>query len=417
MAPSIDLTGAAAPAAESAVNGAGALDGVRVVDLTTVLMGPLASRMLADHGADVIRIEPPGVSTDISGGASGIGAIGLDIHRNKRSVILDLKSDEGSAAARELIATADVMVTNMRSAALARLGLDADSLRATQPELIHCLANGYGSDGPYGDRAAYDDAIQASSGLAALFARVDGEPAYVPSVVVDKTCSLYIVQAVMAALLHRHRTGQGQTIRLSMFETMASFVLVEHLRGAALVPPRGEIGYARLLNRNRKPYRCADGYAAILPYTDANWRDFFAIIDRPDLTQDPRFATHQDRVRHAVELYQFIVDAAPSRTVDEWMTVCAHHSIPASPVIDIAGLAEDPHLEAVELIPELEHPIAGRYRSVRQPIEFDTLDTSVRRHAPVPGEHTVEVLTEIGWSDVRIAELREPPVRPSSRPG
>lgn len=379
-----------------------ALDGVRVVDLTTVLMGPMAARILGDYGADVIRIDAPTASQDVTGGPDGIGAIVLDSHRNKRSIVLDLKSDEGRAAALDLIATADVLVTNMRASALERLGLDADTLRAEYPSLIHCVANGYGADGPYADRAAYDDAIQAISGLAALPARIAGEPAYVPSVIVDKTCALFVSQAVMAALLHRHNTGEGQTIRVPMFETMVSFLLVEHLRGAALVPPRGEIGYTRLLNPNRKPYRCADGWVAILPYSDANWRDFFALIDQPEMAHDERFTTHNARVTNAIELYQFIVDAAPSRTVDDWISACNELSIPASPVLDIADVFDDPHVQAVDLIPTVEHPVAGLYRSVRDPISFDTMSTELRHHAPVPGQHTAEILTELGWSPDRI---------------
>jgi len=364
----------------------------------------MSARVLADHGADVIRIDPPGTSRDVTGGPHGIGGIVLDTHRNKRSVMLDLKTDEGHVAAIDLIASADVLITNMRSAALERLGLDADTLRADYPALIHCVANGYG-DGPYGDRAAYDDAIQAVSGLAMLPARISGDPAYVPSVIVDKTCAMYIVQAVMAALLHRQATGEGQTIRVSMFETMVSFLLVEHLRGAALVPPRGQIGYNRLLNPNRKPYRCADGWAAILPYSDANWRDFFALIGRADLVDDPRFADHASRIEHAIELYQFIVDAAPSRTVDEWLAVCEEHSIPASPVLDIEELLDDEHLQAVNLMPVVEHPVAGPYRTVRQPVSYDTMSTEIRHHAPVPGEHTAEVFAELGWDPDRIAGL------------
>lgn len=383
----------------------GALTDVRVVDLTTILMGPMASRILADHGADVIRIDPPGADRDVTGGPAGIGAIVLDIHRNKRSIVLDLKSEAGRAAALDLIASADVLVTNMRAGALERLGLDADTLRAEHPELIHCVANGYGADGPYADRAAYDDAIQAISGLAALPTHISGEPAYVPSVIVDKTCSMFVVQAVMAALLHRHATGEGQTIRVPMFETMVSFLLVEHLRGAALVPPRGELGYPRLLNPNRKPYRCADGWAAILPYSDANWRDFFRIIERTELADDPRFSTHAARIDNAVELYQFIVDAAPRHTVDEWMTICADHSIPASPVLDIADLFDDEHLQAVDLMPVVEHPRAGPYHTIRHPVGYDTMSTEIRRHAPIPGEHTREVLRDLGWTDDRISEL------------
>ena len=370
-------------------------------------MGPLASRMLADHGADVIRIDPPTASPDLVGGASGLSAIVLDTHRNKRSITLDLKSTQGAAAMRDLIASADVLVTNMRAGALERLGLDAERLRADHPALIHCVANGYGADGPYADRAAYDDAIQAISGLAALPARISGEPAYVPSVIVDKTCALFVVQAVMAALLHRNNTGEGQTITVPMFETMVSFLLIEHLRGAALVPPQGELGYKRLLNPNRRPYRAADGWIALLPYSDANWRDFFALIERPELCVDSRFSSHGARIDNAVELYQFLVDAAPSRTVDEWIALCARYSIPASPVLDIDELFDDEHLVAVDLMPIVEHPVLGDYRSIRHPVSYDTMSTELRHHAPVPGEHTSEVLRELGWSDDQITALED----------
>ena len=388
--------------------GPGALDGVRIVDLTTVLMGPLAARMLADHGADVIRVEAPGVEPRITGGSrDGVGGISYNSHRNKRSIVLDLKSAAGAEAMADLVGTADVFVSNMRAAALDRLGLSAATLRARHPALVHCVANGYGSNGPYGDRAAYDDAIQAQSGLAALRQRVGGEPEYVPSVVADKISALHVVQAVLAALLHRRATGEGQTIEVPMFETMVSFNLVEHLRGAALVPPKGEIGYRRLLTPNRRPYRCADGWVALLPYTTANWRDFFAIIDRPDLAADPRFATHQSRIEHIDELYGHVADAAPRHTVAEWVDLCGRHSIPAAPVTDIADLLDDPHLRAVEFFPEVEHPVDGRYRTIRDPVRYDRLFTGLRRHAPIPGQHTAEVLAELGWDRTRIATVVE----------
>ena len=379
----------------------GALDGVRIIDLTTVLMGPLASRYLGDHGADVIRIEGPEVDS-FSADASGISGIALDAHRNKRSVQLDLKSEAGREAMWDLLASADVFITNLRSSAVDRLGLSAETVRARHPGLIHCVANGYGPDGPYADRPAYDDAIQASSGLAALFARVGGEAAYVPSVVVDKICSLHIVQAVLAAIVHRRATGEGQTIRVSMFETMAAFNLIEHYRGAALDPPRGEIGYPRLLTPNRRPYRCADGWAALLPYTSAHWAAFFELIDRPDLADDARFATHGSRIDHIDELYGIVAEVAPTRTVDEWLTAFEERSIPASPVLDVADLADDPHLEAVGLFQPADHPALGPYRSIRNPVDYDTLSTELRHHAPTPGQHTAEVLRDLGWDADRL---------------
>jgi crotonobetainyl-CoA:carnitine CoA-transferase CaiB-like acyl-CoA transferase len=382
----------------------GALDGVRIIDLTTVLMGPLASRYLADHGADVIRVEGPEVDS-FSADSTGLAGIALDTHRNKRSVRLDLKSEAGMAAMWDLLGSADVLISNVRAAGLERLGLSAEAVRARHPRLIHCVANGYGPDGPYADRPAYDDAIQASSGLAALRGRVDGEPAYVPAVVVDKICALHIVQAVLAAVLHQRTTGEGQTIRVSMFETMAAFNLIEHYRGAALEPPRGTVGYPRLLTRNRRPYRCADGWVALLPYTTAHWLAFFDLIDRPDLAADERYADHHSRIDHIDELYGIVADVAPERTVEEWMAACEERSIPASPVLDLDDLLTDPHLEAVGLFEPAEHPVLGPYRSVRNPVAYDTLSVGLRRHAPSPGEHTAEVLRELGWDDDRLADL------------
>ncbi len=386
----------------------GALCGLRVVDLTTILMGPLATRMLADHGADVIRVEAPGGETFLNSPpakSQSMNAIALNAHRNKRSVALDLKSEEGAAAMAELIASADVFVSNMRAAALTRLGLDAATLRARHPNLIHCVANGYGSDGPYADRAAYDDAIQAISGLAALQQRITGEPQYAPAVLADKVCSLHIVQAVMAAVIHRERGGTGQAIEVPMFETIAAFNLIEHHGGQIFEPPEGDVGYPRVLNPNRKPYRCADGWAALLPYTQANWEVFFDFVGRTELLDDPRFATHPARIANSEALYAILDEVAPSRTVAEWMEFCHANSIPANPVLDLAELADDEHIAAVDLMPVLEHPTEGSYRAVRDAIRYDATPTRLRRHAPRPGQDTAEVLAELGWDDARIAPL------------
>ncbi len=385
----------------------GALDGVRVVDLTTVLMGPLACRMLADHGADVIQVVSPDTPQSVMSDSTGMGGISLDIQRNKRSIRLDLKSEAGRSALWDLIGTADVLVTNMRARALDRLGFSSDAVRERHPEMIYCLANGYGAEGPYADRAAYDDAIQAISGFAGLTARISGQPAYAPSVVVDKICSLVIVQAVMAALLHRQACGEGQTINVPMFETMAAFTLVEHFRGAALEPPRGEIGYSRLLNPNRRPFQSADGWVAILPYTDKNWRDFFGAIGQPELMDDPRFSTHSARTDHSEIIYGIVADSARLKTTEQWLSFCDAHSIPCNPVLDIADLQTDPHMQAVNFMPLVEHPVEGAYRLVRDPVSYDTMDNGLRRHAPVPGEHTEEILRELNWSDAQIAALEE----------
>jgi crotonobetainyl-CoA:carnitine CoA-transferase CaiB-like acyl-CoA transferase len=386
----------------------GALEGIRVVDLTTVLMGPLAGRMLADHGADVIRIESPGGEAFLDTPPRRnpqMNWFTLNLHRNKRSVVLDLKDAEGSAAAADLLASADVFVTNMRRSALDRLGLGPVELRGRHPGLVVCVANGYGSTGPYADRAAYDDAIQAGSGYADLIGRVQGHPQFSPAVIADKVCALHIVQAVMAALFHRERTGQGQAIEVPMFETMVAFNLAEHHGGAVFEPPLGDIGYIRALNPYRRPYRCADGWICLLPYTDRNWRDFFAFVGQPELADDPRFVAHAQRIAHSSELYGFLADEATTRTVEEWMTFCAAHSIPAAEVLDLAKATEDPHLQAVDLLPVAEHPSEGAYRAVRDPIAYELTPTALRRHAPRPGQHTVEVLTELGWDRSRIDRL------------
>ncbi|MEL6984332.1 MAG: CoA transferase, partial [Actinomycetota bacterium] len=199
-------------------------------------------------------------------------------------------------------------------------------------------------------------------------------------------------------VLHQRATGDGQTIRVSMFETMAAFNLIEHYRGAALEPPRGEIGYPRLLTRHRRPYRCADGWVALLPYTSAHWQAFFDLIERPDLAADQRFADHGSRIDHIDELYGLVAEAAPNRTVDQWLRDCEARSIPASPVLDIADLVDDPHLDAVGLFEATDHPHLGPYRSVRNPVAYDTLSVGLRQHAPLPGEHSDEVLAELGWS-------------------
>ncbi len=383
----------------------GALSGIRVIDLTTILMGPLACRMLADHGADVIQVVPPSAEESVVGDEEGIGGIALDIHRNKRSIKLNLKSDPDRRAMWDLIATADVLVTNMRAAALSRLGFGSEEIRARYPRLIYCLANGYGQDGPYASRAAYDDAIQALSGFAGLFEKISGEPQYAPSVIADKVCSLFIVQAVMAALLHRHSHGDGQTISVPMFETMVAFNMVEHLRGAALIPPKGTPGYSRLLNPERRPYRSANGWIALLPYSASNWHDFFEIIGSPELADDPKYATHSARMQNAEDLYRIVATAAPSKTTEDWITICDQCSIPCNPVLGFDDLMVDPHLEAVQLMSVSDHPIEGPYRSVRDPVEYDSLDTGLRMHAPVPGEHTREVMRELAWGDDDIQAL------------
>ena len=399
-----------ASTAAAANESAGALDGIRVVDLTTVLMGPMACRMLGDHGADVIRVESlDGDSTrnGLPARSAGMSGFSLNIQRNKRSLALDLKSAAGKAAMQRLLASSDVLVTNMRAAALERLGLGADALRSQHPHLICCRANGYGSGGPYRDKAAYDDAIQAASGLSNLIGRITGEPGFVPAVVADKVTGLHVVEAVLAALFHRERTGIAQSIEVPMFETMVAFNLVEHYRGAVFEPPEGPFGYDRLLTPHRRPYPTADGWVCLLPYNDAQYRAFFAFVDRPDLASDPRFADHNSRIAHIDDLYALFGQLSVRRTTDEWIGYCDEHSIPAARVMDLADLDADPQLAAVGLVSIAEHPTEGSYRYVADPVVYSATPTRLRRHAPLLGEHAVEILSELGYNPSEIDALRD----------
>lgn len=402
-----DTAGIAAAAGNES---AGALDGIRVVDLTTVLMGPMACRMLGDHGADVIRVESlDGDSTrnGLPARSAGMSGFSLNIQRNKRSLALDLKSDAGRAAMQRLLASSDVLITNMRTAALERLGLDAGALRAQHPQLICCRANGYGSGGPYRDKAAYDDAIQAASGLSDLIGRIAGEPGFVPSVIADKVAGLHVVEAVLAALFHRERTGVAQTIEVPMFETMVAFNLVQHYRGAVFEPPEGPFGYDRLLTSHRRPYPTADGWVCLLPYNDVQYRAFFAFVERPELADDPRFADHNSRIAHIDELYALFGELSVRRTTDEWIAYCDAHSIPAARVMDLADLDADPQLAAVGLVSISSHPTEGPYRYVADPVVYSATPTRLRRHAPLLGQHAVEILSELGYAGDEIDAMRD----------
>jgi len=386
------------------------LGGVRVADLTDVVMGPLATRMLADMGADVIRVEAPGgdpIRHYEPMRSPAMSAFGMNLNRNKRSMVLDLKSTEGRAALDDLIATSDVFVSNIRRAALARLGLDEPSVRAVRGDIIYCVANGFGSDGPKANQAAYDDVMQAASGLAAMFAWVDSEPRLVPSIYADKVTGAHIAFAITAALHGRAVTGEGSAIEVPMAETMAAFNLVEHLSGHTFEPPHGDFSYARIRTANRRPRRTTDGWIVVLPYSDDNWQRFWAFGDRPDLGADRRFATGADRVRNADILYGLLDEVVERRSTAEWLEFCAEHSIPASEVMDLEHVGDDPHFAAVGLLQEAEHPTEGPYRYVRSPIRLNGTTSAIDRHPPRLGQDTAEVLTELGWTPDRIASLHE----------
>ena len=385
----------------------GPLEGMRIVDLTTVVLGPYATRILADLGADVIKVET------LAGDQTrhykplrhdGMAGYFLNLNRNKRSVSIDLKKPQGMEVLKRLVGGANAFIHNMRQQAADRLGLSYDDVRAMNPDIVYCGAVGFGSAGPYSGRAAYDDVIQAASGLAGLHAMVHGEPAFAPTVLCDKMTGQTVAYAVLAALLQQARGGGGQAVEVPMLETAAEFALVEHLHGATFEPPLSEIGFKRVLSKYRKPFRTADGYMCILPYSDSNWADFFRFTGRNELLGDPRFAVLADRVQHIDFLYSVVEQEAPGFTNDAWQAFCDRVSIPCMPVRSLEEVLDDEHLAAVGMFSLQEHPTEGPYRVVRSPVQFEA-PFQVRHHAPRLGENTFEVLEEAGYSSREMEEL------------
>jgi crotonobetainyl-CoA:carnitine CoA-transferase CaiB-like acyl-CoA transferase len=335
----------------------------------------------------------------------GMSAFSMGVNRNKRSVVLDLKTEAGREALLDLTETADAFVTNLRPRALASLRVTDADLRARRPDLVYCSATGFGSDGPYAEKPAYDDVIQAASGLASMFAWLGDEPAYIPSIVADKVAALHITYSVLAALYHRAVTGEGDFIEVPMAESMASFNLVEHQQGHTFDPPLGEFSYLRLRTRHRKPRRSADGWVCLLPYSDQNWRDFFRLAGLDEYVDDPRFATVNARIDNVDTLYGLLEAVAATKTTAEWIELCDQHSIPAAPVVDLEHIAADRHFAAVGLIEHHQHPTEGSYKVVRNPMTFRRGLPGIHQPAARLGQHTIEVLRGIGYDDRRLRAL------------
>jgi crotonobetainyl-CoA:carnitine CoA-transferase CaiB-like acyl-CoA transferase len=378
---------------------AGPLQGVRILDLTTVVMGPFATQMLGDMGADVIKIESPAGDSMRKVGPfrhDGMGPLFLQANRNKRSVVLDLKKPEGRQALLGLVPDADIVVYNIRPQAMRRLGLDYETLSALNPGIIVCGAFGFGEDGPYAGRPAYDDIMQAASGVSSLFQRVNGVPSYAPLNICDRTVGLYLANALLAALFHKQRTGEGQSIELPMFETMAQFVLGDHIGGEVFLPAEGGTGYKRLLSTQRGPYPTRDGHLCVVVYTDDHWRKFSAMVGMPDLlAEDARFASLETRTIHAEAVGAFLAARLPHKSTQQWVELFAQADIPASRVNSIDDLLHDPHLRAAGFWEELEHPTEGRLRVTRFPGTWSRTQPDIRRLAPNLGEHTGELLRAV----------------------
>lgn len=380
------------------------LSGIKVVDLTSVIMGPFATAQLGVLGADVIKVEPldgEPVRHIAPMKSVAMGAGYLNANRNKRSLAIDLKSEEGRAALLRVIESADVFVTNMRRNALERLGLDRDTLCAVYPNLIHCAAVGFGRGGPYENDAAYDDVVQALSGIASVNAADDGAPRFVTQILVDKLSAMFIVEGVLAALLHRERTGKAVPFEVPMMETASYFLLTEHLQGQTHQPPIGPAGYARLMNPYRRPYQTKDGYVAVLPYIDKHWRKMLPLIGREDVLAEDWFQSVTERSKHVRELYRMVDEAMPRRTTEEWLTLFREADIPCGPVNTFETLFEDPHLTASGFYQDHVHPTEGDLKITRHPLAFET-DTVPESHAPSLGEHSRGILSEAGLSEAEI---------------
>jgi len=397
----------------------GPLAGVRILDLTTVVMGPYATQILADLGADVVKVEPP--EGDVMRHAwpfrnPGMGHIFLNANRNKRSAVLDLKSPGGREAALALAKRSDVLVYNIRPQAMARLKLSYEEVRSVNEKIIYVGCFGYSQRGPYAAKAAYDDLIQGAAAIPWLLHKQGAaEPRYAPIIVADRSVGQQVASAVSAALYYRERSGRGQRVDVPMFEHLLQIVLGEHLGGYTFEPQQGEAGYARMLAPDRRPYRTRDGYVCALLYNDKQWKAFFEVIGRPEKFRDAKFSSQEIRSKHYAEAYAFVAEEMKKRTTAEWIAALERADIPVQRMNSLADIVADPHLAATGYFRIVEHPSEGRIRSMAVPSEWSESPPEYRRHAPRLGEHTREVLREAGFSDEKISALlksgvaREPP--------
>lgn len=384
-----------------------ALDGIRVLDLTTVIFGPYASQVLADYGAEVIKLESfTGDSTRYTGPAQeqGMSAMFLGVNRNKKSIAVDLKTPEGIAIVQDLLKTCDVFMHNIRPQKIAKIGLAYEDVKQLNPNLIYAGLYGFGTDGPYAGRPAYDDIIQGLSGVPDLILKQSGTPRYLPTIAADKSCALVAAHAILAALFQRTRTQQGQFIEIPMFESMVSFTMLEHYYDQHLadLEPLKQ-GYARVLSEHRKPYATSDGYLCVMPYTDKHWQTLFKATGHPDLADDPRFSNIAERTRHIDELYDIVGQIMLSRTTQEWLALFEEHDIPNAVMNTLASISEDPHLREVGFFQTLSDT-SGQYSFMSNPVRMEQSQVDVQM-PPRLGEHTQGILASLGFSDDKIDSL------------
>jgi len=388
----------------------GPLKGLKIIELTSVVLGPWAAQILADMGAEVIKVEAPFGDSNRQLGASrnpNMAALYLSNNRNKRSLVLDLKQASARDALLKIIKDCDVFLHNNRPQVMTKLKLEYNDIKSVNENIIYCGTYGYSKDGPYGEKGALDDSIQAASGIAALNELVLGEPRYLPTVVADKTTAITVVYSILAALFHRERTGSGQEVEVPMFETMVSFVMAEHIWGEIFEPPLDKAGYTRLMSHHRKPYKTKDGYIAVLPYMNNHWKTFCEKAERQDLIEDDRFKNLSSRVENIDDTYSETGKILSTKTTQEWLDIFADTKVPVIVVNSLDDLFTDPHLEAVGFWQDFDHPTEGKLKMPGFPAKFSKTPATIRKHAPNFGEHSLEILAEAGIDKETIKQMIE----------
>lgn len=388
----------------------GPLAGATVLDLTTVVMGPYATQILGDLGANIIKIEAPGGDNVRHVGPMrnrGMGHMFVHLNRNKKSVVLDLKKPAGRDALLRIAAKADALIYNIRPQAMQRLRLGYTDVAAVNPQIIYVGAYGYGQQGPYAARPAYDDLIQGMTGLPWLMQQAGAaDPRYIPATLADRIVGLHAVYAVTAALYHRERTGEGQAVEVPMFECMSQMILGDHLGGRSFEPPLGGAGYARVLAHERRPFATRDGHVCVLMYNDKQWQSFFRLIGREDLFRDdPRFNSHENRSARIAEANAFVAGEMRKRTTAEWLEALEQADIPCAPMNSIDDVIDDAHLNGTGFIREEQHPSEGRLRTTGAATQWSRTPPAPQFGAPRLGEHGAEVLRAAGYGDEEIRAL------------